>query len=266
MSNTLPPNSGASFPPFDADSVDRYLDGAMADSERVAFEAEIDRSESLRDEVALQKQLDSSLRAGFGAPPVVPVAGILTKEEARAFQPKPRRAGWPREYKMFGALAALLAIAVSIQAYFWMTGPGTGVEERPSLASVYYKLVNHKFRPSEECTTREKFAKWMATRYGVALAPKEDRPDVELVGWSYSGAISNYTGLLLARVDGKPVVVAIDTVARQNDWGFPCRRQPDDENGVNFFSTEIDGIALYEITPLDQPRIIDNLAVFKAPG
>lgn len=262
MSQAQPPNSGAWSPPFDSEAVDRYLDGVMSESERSAFEAEVANSPSLRDEISLQKHLDSSLRTGFGAPPVVPVAGILTREEARAFAPKKQRASWSREYKMFGAVAALLAIALSIQAYFWLTSPGA-VEERPSLAEAYYKLVNHKFRPSEECTTREKFAQWMGSRYGVALAPKEDRPDVQFVGWSYSGAISNYTGLLLAKVDGKPVVVAIDTVARQNDWGIPCRRQPKDEDGVNFFSAEIDGIALYEITPLDKPRIIDNLAVFK---
>mgnify|MGYP001156584557 FL=1 len=262
MSHVPPPNSGLGSRPFDGEAVDRYLDGAMSDSERAAFEAEMSRSDSLRDEVTLQRRLDSSLRTSFGLPPAVPAAGILTREEARAFAPKKRRAGWSREFKMFGALAALLALAVSIHAYFWLTGPATA-EERPSLASAYYKLVNHKFRPSEVCTTREKFAQWMGTRYGVALAPKEDRPDVQLVGWSYSGAISNYTGLLLARVDGKPVIVAIDTVERQNDWGKPCRRHPGDEDGVNFFSTVIDGIALYEITPLDQPRIIDNLAVFK---
>ncbi|MGH7244047.1 MAG: anti-sigma factor family protein [Phycisphaerales bacterium] len=261
MSQSHPPTSGAELP-FDADAVDRYLDGAMSESERTAFDAQIAQSEMLRGEIALQNQLDSSLRAGFGAPPVAPVAGILTREEAQAFAPKRKRAGWSKEYKMFGALAALLAIAISIQGYLWLTGPAA-VEERPSLAEAYYKLVNHKFRPSEECTTREKFAQWMSNRFGVALAPKEERADVQFVGWSYSGAISNYTGLLLAKVDGKPVVVAIDTVARQNDWGIPCRRQPNDEQGVNFFSAEIDGIALYEITPLDHPRIVDNLAVFK---
>lgn len=261
MSHPPPPNT-PSPQPFDAEAVDRYLDGAMAGPERAAFETEIERSESLRQAVRVQTAVDSSLRVQFGAPPVAPIAGILTEEEARTFQVRPKRSGWSREVKMFGALAALLAIAVCIQAYLWSNSAPTPAE-RPSLASAYFHLVNHKFRPSVECTTREKFAQWMESRFGVALAPKEDRSDVELVGWSSSEAISNYTGLLLARVDGKPVVVAIDTVARQNDWGIPCRRQPDDEGGINFFSTEIDGIALYEMTPLDRPRIIDNLAIFK---
>jgi hypothetical protein len=236
----------------------------MSEPERDAFEAEIARSDSLRSEIALQRQMDASLRVGFGTPAVAPIAGILTREEARAFSRKKQGTGWSREYKMFGALAALLAIAVSIQGFRWLTA-APAAETRPSLASVYHNLVKHKFRPSEECTSNEKFAKWMGSRFGVALAPKEDRPDVQMVGWSSSTAISNYTGILLARVDGKPVIVAIDTVARQDEWGFPCRREPGDESDVNFFSIQIDGIALYEVTPLDQPRIIDNLAVFK-PG
>lgn len=260
MSHTLPPNMGSGLPPFDADALDRYLDGAMTEPERAAFEAEISGSEALQSQISLQRQVDSALQAEFGAPPV---AGILTREEAEAFVPKKKRAGWSREYKILGALAALLAIVIGIQSYSWLTSAGA-VEERPSLASIYGKLVKNKFRPSEECTTDEKFARWMAARFGVALAPKESRPEVQLVGWSSSTAISNYTGLLLAKVDGKPVVVAIDTVDRQNDWGFPCRRQPEDKEEVNFFSTVVDGIALYEITPLDRPRIIDNLAVFRA--
>lgn len=262
MSQTLPPNSGHTVPPFDADALDRYLDGSMAESEHAAFEATIAGSAALREEVALQRQMDAALRTAFAAPQIAPIAGILTREEARAFSPKKARVGWSRERRMFLALAAVLALVFSIQGYFWLSG-GSSTEERPSLASIYQQLVDHKFRPTEECTSNEKFAGWMKSRFGVALAPKEDRPDVQLVGWSSSTAISNYTGLLLAKVDGKPVVVAIDSVDRQRDWGFPCRRQPGDDAEVNFFSAEIDGIAVYEITPLDHPRIIDNLAVFK---
>lgn len=262
MSQNVPPNFDSNLPPPDGDAIDRFLDNAMPDAERVEFEKQIAESESIRSQIELQRRVDASLNTGFGAPPI---AALLTREEAQAFAPKSRKTGWSREYKMFGALAALLAIAVSIQAYLWMSAPGAD-KERPSLAQAYYKLVDHKFRPSEECTTKEKFAKWMQQRFGVALAPKDDLPNVQFVGWSYTTAISNYTALLLARVDGKPVVVAIDTAARQSEWGFPCRRQPEDKGGVNFFSSEIEGIALYEITPLDEPHIINNLAVFKAPN
>lgn len=260
MSHTPPTNSAPT--PFDADALDRYLDGSMVESQRAAFDAEIAKSASLREQIALQAQLDSSLRSSFAAPPLAPVAGILTREEARAFSPKKERAGWSREYKLLGALAALVALVVSIQGYLWLSGPAAA-EVRPSLASVYEELVSNKFEPAEACTTREEFAHWMQYRFGVALAPKEDRANVQLVGWSSSTAISDRTGLLLARVDGKPVMVAFDTVGRQDDWGFPCRREPGDMEGLNFFSTQIDGIALYEVTPLDQPGIIDNLAVFK---
>lgn len=261
MSQNVPPNFDSNLPPPDGDAIDRYLDDAMPVAERVEFEKQIAESESIRSQIELQRRVDASLNAGFGAPPI---AALLTREEAQAFAPKSRKTGWSREYKMFGALAALLAIAVSIQAYLWLSSAGNA-PERPTLAETYFKLVDHKFQPTVECTTRDKFAEWMQARYGVALAPKEERADVKLLGWSYSRAISNYTGLLLATVEGKPVVVAFDTLDRQSEWGYPCRRQPNDKGGLNFFSAQIDGIAVYEITPLDQPRIIDNLGVLKAP-
>ncbi|MFO0860904.1 MAG: hypothetical protein U0570_10135 [Phycisphaerales bacterium] len=252
--NNLPSNL-----PFDPDMLDRYLDGAMSTVEAAAFEQQIARSPEMLAQVRLQREVDGSLRDSFSVPAT---GGLMTESEQRAFAPKKERRGWSRETKMFASLAALLIIAVSIQAYIWVSSPGSA-PERPSLAQAYYQLVNHGFRPSEECTTPEKFAMWTNQRYQVPLALKENRPEVQLVGWSYSSAISNYTGLLLAKVDGKPVVVALDTIDRQNNWGVPCRRQPKDETGVNFFSAELDGLILYEITPFDRPRIIDNLAVLK---
>lgn len=252
--NNLPSNL-----PFDPDMLDRYLDGAMSTVEAAAFEQQIARSPEMLAQVRLQREVDGSLRDSFNVPAT---GGLMTESEQRAFAPKKERRGWSRETRMFAALAALLIIAVSIQAYLWLNSP-SATPERPSLAEAYYKLVDHGFRPSEECTTPEKFAKWTNQRYQVPLAIKEARADVQLVGWSYSGAISNYTGLLLAKVDGKPVVVALDTIDNQTNWGNPCRRQPKDKSGVNFFSKQLDGLVLYEITPFDQPRIIDNLAVVK---
>ncbi|MBL8875744.1 MAG: hypothetical protein JNM86_08115 [Phycisphaerae bacterium] len=261
MSQSLPPNFDGDQASFQPEAIDRYLDGLMSGTERAAFEQAIGGSEALQEAIALQNRLDASLRSEFGAPPAP--AGLLTREEARAFSEKKQSTGWSRERRMFLALAALVALVASIQGFFWLSASSNSAE-RPSLAHIYQGLVDHGFRPSEECTTNEKFAGWMKAKFGVALALKEVRPDVQLVGWSSSTAISNYTGLLLATVDGQPVMVAIDTVARQNEWGFPCRRQPGEDAAVNFFSAEIDGIAVYEVTPLDKPRIIDNLAVFKA--
>ena len=262
MSQSLPPTFDSGQVPFEPQAIDRYLDGLMSESERAAFEHAAGGSEAFREEIALQNRLDACLRSEFSAPPAP--AGLLTREEARAFSNKKQPASWSRERRMFLALAALIALIASIQGYFWLSGTSSPTE-RPSLAYIYQTLVDHGFRPSEECTTNEKFAGWMKAKFGVALALKEVRPDVQLVGWSSSTAISNYTGLLLAKVDGQPVLVAIDSVARQNEWGFPCRRQPGEDAAVNFFSAEIDGIAVYEVTPHGKPRIIDNLAAFK-PG
>ncbi len=240
-----------------SETLERYLDGSLSAPELAAFEAELARSPGLRADVDLQRRLDAALRASFTPGP----APLLTTAEAREPAPIKSRFRWTRERTMFAALAAMLLIAVGIQGYMWLSGAGQ--PDRPTLAQTYLDLVSHGFKPSEQCTTRDKFAKWMESRYSVPLAPVQDRSDVQLVGWSYSNNISSYTGLLLATVEGKPVVVALDSTQNQNAVGAPCRRGPGQAKDINIFTAEIDGISLYEITPLDKPHIIDNLALVK---
>ncbi|MBS0192618.1 MAG: hypothetical protein U0573_08250 [Phycisphaerales bacterium] len=243
----LPPN-------LPIDPIDRYLDGAMSPQEAAAFEREIASSPELGEQVRLQKILDDSIRSSFAPPSAPPLK--LTDSST----PKTARS-WPRPLKIFMALAATVAIVVGYQAFTWITTPGA--PPRPTLVRTYQNLVKAGFRPAEACTTRERFAQWMQSRYHAPLAPVEDRPNVKLVGWSYSNTISNYTGELLALVDGKPVVVILDTIDARDTAGSPCWRYPADDKVVNVFPAEIDGVALYEVSPFDKPMIVDNLASLK---
>lgn len=251
--------------PLHSEALDRFLDGAMSPAEAAAFEAQLASSPELmaefRAEQALQQQLNDSLRASF-SPRVMPP--LLTNTEQQESFPIKKARSWSRESKMLLALAAAIALIVGVQSYSWLTTPG--IPPRPTLVATYENVVNSGFRPSEVCTTPESFSKWTAARYSTPLASVEKRPGVEFVGWSYSTAISNYTGVLLARVDGKPVVVVLDTIANRDGAGSPCWRNPEDNKIVNVFPMEVGNLILYEITPFDAPRIVDNLAVVANPA
>ena len=131
---------------------------------------------------------------------------------------------------------------------------------RPTLAAVYNATVDAGFNPEEVCTTRDKFADWLGTKFGVSLAPREERADVTLVGWSYTTAISPYTGVLLAKSGDAPIIVALDLKVRESgrgppDFGDLVAR----DKKLHVHKVVINGLALYEVSPLDRPRIVDQL-------
>jgi hypothetical protein len=245
--------------------LDRYIDGSMSGQERAEFEARLSSSASLREEIELQQRMDRALRDRFGAP-----AGA--EAPLRLAGGPPRVSGSGSGFGSgfgfgFGprvrwGLAALVALAATLVISFQYLGAGSGGGlDRRTLAQTYQNTVRAGFRPQEVCTTRDKFAKWMEDRYGAPLAPTHERPGAKLVGWSYGNAISGYTGLLLATVDEKPVVVVLDRKVKQSASGAPVSGEL---GNLRVFPREIAGVVLYEVTPLDHPAIVDDLAL-KSP-
>jgi hypothetical protein len=232
--------------------IEGYLDGSLSADDRALFEARLERDPALRSELELQTRIDGSLGRLFEyrghSAPAVPPESTSKSFKIRVWVP-------------IAAAAAIVLIGVVV----WLARPAPQPQYKiPRPQPVAFGLRNHYraevhngFVPMAVCTTPEAFEAWVQQNYGTPLRPTETPEGVQFVGWNYTNLISSYTGILLARVDGQPVIVAMDKAELQT-------QPPTEGSGTeHIFSKEVDGLVLYEVTPFEEPRILPLLAVAK---
>lgn len=217
--------------------LDAYLDNALEGAARQRVEQAIATDPQAAAEVRIQREIDQGLHRLFDrelAPASIPI------ERAR----RSHRALWL-------GIAAAAAIAVSAIGIYSATVLST---PRPDVGAVYLAEVSTGFKPQEVCTTPEAFKGWVNDRYGEPLTPTGNLEGIRFVGWSYANVLSGYTGVLLAEVDQKPVVVVLDKASRED------RRagNPTDPS-LHMFRRAIGGLVLYEVTPHASARILPVL-------
>lgn len=230
-------------PPMNT-QLEAYIDGVLNTADRAAFEARLKSDPALRAEVELQTSIDASLSRLFKPCEVA----------APAAAPAPFRV---RRWIPFAAAAAIALAA----ALWWMQPAAppaqTPLARRqptaPNLRGQYQFQVRTGFTPMAVCTTPDAFQEWVQQNYGQPLRPTATPDNIQLVGWSYSDLISDYTGILLARVDGQPVIVAMDKSELQT------KPIPEGEGPEHIFQKTVNGLTLYEVTPLAEPRILPLL-------
>jgi hypothetical protein len=216
--------------------LEAYLDGALDRAEQQRFEADLGVVPALRKEVELQRRIDSAL-------------GRLFTEPAR-----PKVAAAPRRMRIHPALLAVAAVLLLASAVTWLFVAGIFHERPDRLGPLYRHTVAAGFEPDIVCTTPEEFAAWVRGNYGQALHPADD-PGIEFVGWTYANIVSSYTGILLARVDGEPVIVAMDRRERE----LQRQGQPQDA-ALTLHRRRIGELVLYEVTPLGKARVLPLLS------
>lgn len=213
--------------------LERYLDGLLEGAELAAFERELAASPQLSALVDTQRRLDEALRRSF--------------EPSAAETPAP--AAWWRGRRVLwlGLAAAVVLGAVGVWAVV-MFGDLNG------LGTLYHRTVAAGFQPEEICTDDAQFAEWVDSKYGQVLRPKADRGDIQLVGWSYAKVVTAYSGVLLARAGGHEVLVIMDRADREEGrpWGHAGP-------GLRVFRRQMGKLVLYEVTPLDSPRVTELL-------
>jgi hypothetical protein len=233
-------------------TLDEYLDGLVEGDDRVAAERRIAGDTKAAREVELQGEIDRSLRRlfgeGGGVVEVPALGGTIAKVGPRT------RWRW-----VAAAAAVALVTLAGLYGVLLLTADRTD-----RLGPIYTNEVAGGFVPREVCTDAAQFAAWTKEHYGQALYPSADaeRAGVTLVGWSYGVGVTNYSGVLLARVEGTPVVVLVDKAKAEG-----LRELPKPEGGsLRSFRRRIGDLVLYEVTPLAEPRVLPLVSERPAGG
>lgn len=232
-------------PPNTARKLEDYLDGLIPEPQRAATELELSRDARASGDLKLQRDIDSSLQrlfersdasAAHGAP-VDAVAG---------------RIGGGQSYRMWTLLAAAAVLLLAFAGvYFGMDA----FSPRPDrLGDLYHAELAAGFQPQEVCTGDAEFAAWVQQHYGEALRPASHPSEIQLVGWSYGVGVTSYSGVLLAKVQDKPVMVVVDQAKNEGR----TLRAPEDSS-LRMFRRTIGSLVLYEVTPLDHASVLPTL-------
>ncbi len=261
-----------------ANNLDAYLDGALSPEDAASFERELAADPALAAEVTLQQRIDASLRELYAvqasSPPVrldaaaetATTAPVAVLEETESEPHAATRPLFRHSATLRLAMISTVAAAIGIVGAVWlsgiMAGDNTTRFSRPELMAMDYReQVELGFVPSEVCTTNEAFAEWTGKRFRQPMQPAGLPASTTLAGWSYSKSLGGYVGMLLARVNGREVLVFMDVPTGSEAGGKPDQRAAGRVNGLRTFERQLGRVRLIEVTPLEQPMIIDSIVL-----
>ena len=237
--------------------MDRYLDGLMSTQESAQFLKTVDK-DLLQQARDMQSQIDGSLKRmvsfeGFNKDDLAMQFAGATE---LAVEPgKQAASGFLNKPSVRVAVAAAVLLAASLGIWFnsgsGLIKPATGVR---SLAAVYTEKVDSGFEPYYFCDDDVRFANTFESRVGQALVLAELPANAEMLGISWLGGISRNTTAMLCKVDEQKVVVFVD---RSDEPGQSVATVDVDQDGLNVFVVEKNGLVFCEVTPLESPRMIE---------
>lgn len=239
----------------------RLRDGLLSTEERDRLVKQAATDAELANAVERDIQLDATLLRAF-APPAATFRGTKAGEarvelnarasgESHANEPSPVRL---RRRAMWLTLAATVAWGFLGWQWFIRTKDREIAFVQRPLTEIYETCVAGGFQPYWICEDDAVFAETFRRRQGVSLELRDLPPGSSMAGLSYLAGLSRESTSMLAHVDGRPVIVFVDRVER--DWRPPVGH--DARTGLNVFRTERAGLALYEVTPLAEPHLLDS--------
>lgn len=250
------------------DLATRLSDGLLTSEEQSQIVQRAQQDADLARALERDSEVDAALRRAFAPPPpAFPVLDDESLEEGppaeteptaepvspASVEPEPIDLS-PRSRGRLVWYATAATLAWALFGWQWLSRPGgpeVAFVERP-LAQVYETSVREGFQPYWICDDPAVFAETFRRRQGVPLKLEELPEDRVMAGLSYLGGLSDGSTSMLAHVDGRPVIVVVDRL--ENDWRPPVGH--DDQTDLNVFRVERAGLVLYEVTPLDEPRLL----------
>ncbi len=218
-----------------------YIDGELQGDELQNFEKQLQSDPELRARLNTLRSIEQGLLnlSESTEPESLPISEQQTQGVSQA--------------KWIG-YAAVILIMASLFLFNPLNSPGTFD------AGVTYTKVTRSFEPQIVCDTPEKFALYTKEGFGRTINADFDTP-IQLVGWRYLKP--NYkpeehskepaTRILMAQTpDGSRVL------AYFVPKGLPKPILEPNSN-LHMHPTKINGVRIYEVSPLDQPVLLDLL-------
>jgi len=253
--------------------LEAYLDGQLAEKERMQFEESAKDHPELSEQIELQERIDESLQRMF-APPESPrlnlpsLSSLQENEKPQVALPTkqthrndvPKVATGRRNLRGWKVAALATAAALTwlyVGAAFFNPPSGRqeiAFQERP-LTEIYRECVDQGFRPYWVCDDEVTFANTFEKRQGVKLKLAEMPSTQRMVGLSYLVGLSRNSTSMLAMVDEHPVIVFIDRI--ENDWGPPTGEFP--EKGLSVRRTVKKGLVMYEVSPTPDSNVASSV-------
>ncbi|MCH7994978.1 MAG: hypothetical protein IIB57_11125, partial [Planctomycetes bacterium] len=161
-------------------------------------------------------------------------------------------------YRRRWAIAALLALGViaawrlaGVIEQSLVDRDEYGPKPWTSVETYYRDAVERGFEPEWVCKDDDEFAGAFKKRLRQPLLVAATTGPVVGLGLGYANCLSPRTMTYLARVQGKPVVVFVDKLKKDTHPKLPPN------SGLNLFRKELDRLVLYEVTPLNEPHVLD---------
>lgn len=243
--------------PADFSKIDAYLDAALAPDEREQIARQLAVNSQLQADVELQSRVDQSLARLF-APPAPPDGLLLRLRQSAVAMPA---SGRQRRMKV-AALATAATIIWAMLTWYFFAGGTAAPRYSPNLPleTIYEKCVADGFRPKWVCEDKHEFASTFFARQGQGLLLADMPAGAKMEGLTYCGGLSRYTTTMLARVDGSPVMIFVDRATADTHPTLPPG-----EAKLHLFRKELGPLVLYELSPLDQPKLSDYLYLADVP-
>lgn len=220
--------------PQDLDRIALYVDGGLETADVEAFEREMLQRPQVRAEVEALRGVDAALGRLFDDGTLAAKPGV------------PARTGTWRWF----ALAAGLLLAAGLAFYALRPDP---LLIRPE--TVWANVERAGFTPSWKCVDDAEFRAYLTSRLGESFTIAET-PGLQVVGWAYGKDYAKYplskdTLILINKVGDDHSVVMIDRIAHEKTL------KVDPDSGLHLFTRRVGGLVLYELTPRDQPAVLD---------
>lgn len=258
-------------------SLDAFLDGTLSDADRAQWMIRVREDDGVHMQMTRQETIDAALRQLFS--PDAPTrercvarlrthidgSGIISDQAAAVWS---GRAIMPTRGRSRRASLLALAAAVGLCAVAgWQIKEFLSPADRPyvyavqkwrSLDRIYHDELAGGFKPAWVCANDAEFAAVTRRQLGQAVLLAQVQ-GLSALGWSYANTLSPNTMYLLASAPEAKVLVFMQPVEGA--------REPvvEPESGLKLHQRIVGQVALYEVSPLDEPRVLPHFYEPPAP-